>query len=312
MTAGTAAEGTVHEAGGGVYRVRVDEGGVVEASLRGRVKQDRRTGDRVVVGDRVHVAPVGGGWVVERVLPRASELVRRGPGGRAAKVLAANVDQVLAVVAAREPDPTPALVDRLLAVAESSRLPPVLVVNKVDLAGGAEAAGLLAALYVPVGYRVIAVSARSGDGVAAVADALRERVTVLMGPSGAGKSSLLNALHPELSLRTGDLSRRTGRGRHTTVSSRLIRLECGGTVADTPGIGDVGTWGMAPEEVAHCFPEIVRLEPGCRFGGCAHLKEPDCAVRDAVAEGRMAESRYRSYVTLREEATEAAGRRPGG
>ena len=312
MSHPAAGPGMVHEAGGGVYRVWLDGGGEVEASLRGRVKQDRRTGDRVVVGDRVDVAPAGSGWAVERVHPRGTELVRRGLGGRLAKVLAANVDQVLAVVAARDPDPTPSLVDRLMAVAESSGVPPVLVVNKVDLPGGRETAEELRRLYEGVGYRVVGASAATEEGMEGVADILREHMSVLMGPSGAGKSSLLNALHPDLALRTGELSARTGRGRHTTVSSRLIRLECGGVVADTPGIGDVGTWGMSPEDVAHCFPEIVRFEPGCRFGGCAHLKEPDCGVRQAVDEGLMAGSRYRSYVTLREEAAAAGERRPGG
>ena len=127
-----------------------------------------------------------------------------------------------------------------------------------------------------------------------------------MGPSGAGKSSILNALHPELDLRTGGLSRKTGRGRHTTVSSRLIPLECGGTVADTPGFGDVGLWGVEAAEVSRCFPEIVPLEDECRFRGCAHVKEPDCAVREAVATGAVAESRYRSYLALREEALQAS------
>lgn len=311
MNGAEAARGVVHEAGGGVYRVWLDGGGDVEASLRGRVKQDRRTGERVVVGDRVEVAPAGSGWAVERVLPRSTELVRRGLGGRVAKVLAANVDQVLAVVAAHDPEPTPALVDRLLAVAESSGVRPVLVVNKVDLPGARQAAGELRRLYEAVGYRVVEVSAATADGMADLADSLRSRMSVLMGPSGVGKSSLLNALHPDLELRTGSVSARTGRGRHTTVSSRIIRLECGGLVADTPGIGDVGTWGMAQEDVAHCFPEIAGFEPACRFGGCAHLREPDCGVRQAVADGLMAESRYRSYVTLREEAA-ATVRRPGG
>lgn len=312
MTHRPAGAGIVHESWGGVYRVRLDGGGEVEASLRGRVRQDRRTGDRVVVGDRVDVAPAGSGWVVERVHPRATELVRRGLGGRVAKVLAANVDQVLAVVAARDPDPTPSLVDRLLAVAESSGIHPVLVVNKVDLPGGEKTAAEFRTLYESVGYRVAGASAATGEGLDNLADILRGHMSVLMGPSGAGKSSLLNALHPELDLRTGDLSARTGRGRHTTVGSRLIRLECGGVVADTPGIGDVGTWGMSPEDVAHCFPEIARFEPSCRFGGCAHLREPDCGVQQAVEEGLMATSRYRSYVTLREEAAAAGERRPGG
>jgi len=307
MTKQASRQGTVYAAGGGVYQVRLDSGDLVEAALRGRLKQERRTGDKVVIGDRVAVVEQGGSWAVEEVAPRSSELVRRGLLGRRAKVVAANVERVLVVVAARDPDVSLTLVDRLLVVAEASGVHPVLVVNKVDLPGGAERAGALAALYEPLGYGVLALSAATGEGVEALAQALRNGTSALMGPSGAGKSSLLNALHPELDLRIGDLSRKTGRGRHTTVSSRLIPLECGGTVADTPGFGDVGLWGVDPEEVADCFPEIRRLAEGCRFRGCAHLKEPDCAVRGAVAQEEMAESRYRSYVVLRDEAKAQAG-----
>ena len=126
--------------------------------------------------------------------------------------------------------------------------------------------------------------------------------SAFVGPSGAGKSSLLNAVDPSLGLRIGALSRKTGTGRHTTVSSRLITLSCGGLVADTPGFGDVGLWGVLPEEVEACFPELPPLAESCRFRGCAHVSEEECGVRAALAAGEIAESRYRSYVRLREEA----------
>lgn len=302
------ARGTVHEAGGGVYQVRLDDGLLVEASLRGRLKQERRTGDRVVVGDRVDVAGAADSWTVETVLERTSEIVRRGLGGRRAKVLAANVDRVFAVVAARDPDPSPALVDRLLVVLEASGVHPVLAVNKVDRDPEGVTATSLRRIYEPVGYTVLALSAVTGEGLEGLRALVHGGVSAFIGPSGAGKSSLLNALHPALGLRTGDLSRRTGRGRHTTVSARLVELEGGGLVADTPGFGDVGLWGVEPGDVARCFPELVALEPECRFRGCAHLSEPGCAVRLAVEEGRVAESRHRSYAALREEAVAAAAR----
>ncbi|HSM61804.1 MAG TPA: ribosome small subunit-dependent GTPase A [Longimicrobiales bacterium] len=294
--------GTVVETGGGVYRVRLDSGGQVDAALRGRLKLERRSGDKVVVGDRVRVARSGEDWVVEGVDPRSSQLLRRGPGGRKAKVVAANLDAILVVVAARDPDPTPSLIDRLLVVAETSGLTPVLVVNKADLPGGRESAQALRRLYGGIGYRVLVVSAVSGLGMEALAEQVCTGATALVGPSGAGKSSLLNALDPGLGLRIGDLSRRTGRGRHTTVSARLIQLSCGGAVADTPGFGDVGLWGVAPDEVAACFPEMEARVGECRFRGCAHLGEPGCAVRLAVERGEIAPSRYASYRTLRSEA----------
>lgn len=285
--------------------MRLDDGSMVEAALRGRVKMERRTGEKVVIGDRVAAVLSDEVWLVDAVAPRASEIVRRGIGGRKAKVVAANVDRVFAVVAARDPDLTFSLVDRLLVVAEASGLHPILVVNKVDLAGAAERAAEVEAIYGPIGYRVLAVSAAGGTGMDDLRREISHGTSALMGPSGAGKSSLLNALHPALDLRTGDLSRKTGRGRHTTVNSRLIPLECGGVVADTPGFGDVGLWGVASEDVAACFPEIAALEDECRFRGCAHLREPDCAVLEGVQQGTVAPTRYESYVRLREEARDA-------
>lgn len=296
--------GTVRATGGGVYHVVLDGGEAVDAALRGRLKRERRTGDKVVIGDRVRVVCSGDVWVVDEVEARSTEIVRRGPGGRKPKVVAANLDRMLAVVAARDPDPSTSLVDRLLVVAEASGMHPVLVVNKIDLPGGAESAAELEAVYGPIGYQVVPVSAETGSGMDAFAAEVCGHTSALVGPSGVGKSSLLNTLDPHLSLRTGELSRKTGRGRHTTVSARLIPLTCGGVVADTPGFGDVGVWGVEPEAVEGCFPELEPFLGGCRFRGCAHLKEPDCAVRAAVEAGEIAESRYRSYVVLRQEAAE--------
>lgn len=295
-------DGTVYATGGGVYHVRLDDGSDVDAALRGRLKTERRTGDKVVIGDRVGLIRSDEAWIVERVEERASEMVRRGQGGRKAKVVAANLDSVLVVIAARDPDPTPELVDRLLAVVEASGLHPVLVVNKVDLAGGVQRAEELERTYGPIGYRVLPVSAQTGEGMPAFREAVCAGIAALVGPSGAGKSSLLNALDPELDLATGLLSSKTGRGRHTTVNSRLIPLSCGGVVADTPGFGDVGLWEIAPEDVEHCFPEVAARAGGCRFRGCAHVHEPDCAVLAAVERGDIARSRYGSYLALRGEA----------
>ncbi len=300
-----ARNGTVCATGGGVYRVCLDDGRMVDAALRGRLKLERRTGDRIVIGDRIQASATEDAWVIQEVANRASELVRRGPGGRRPKVIAANLDSVLAVVAAADPEPRAGQVDRLLVVAEASGLSPVLVVNKVDLAE--DAAARIRTLYERVGYRVVVASALTGTGL----DELRAEVcagtSALIGPSGVGKSSLLNALEPDLHLRTGELSRRRGSGRHTTVGARLLPLTCGGLVADTPGFADVGTWGVSPESVDGCFPELRPFLDSCRFRGCAHIQEPGCAVLDAVRGGRIAESRYDSYVTLRGEAEGRSG-----
>jgi ribosome biogenesis GTPase len=288
-----------------VYAVVLDDGRTVDASVRGRLKQ---SGSPVVIGDRVTVLPEEAAWTIESVEGRTSELVRRGRGGRAPKVLAANLDSVFAVVALVDPPATAETIDRLLVLIEASGIRPLLVLNKADAEGARAAAERLVPLYEDIGYRAFVVSARSGAGLEALGEKLCEGKSALIGPSGVGKSSILNALDPGLDLRTGDLSGKTGTGRHTTVSSRLIGLGCGGAVADTPGFGEVALWGVAPGEVAACFPEFAKPSEECRFRSCTHVHEPDCGVQAALAEGRIHESRYRSFRKLRDEAVEAAER----
>jgi ribosome biogenesis GTPase / thiamine phosphate phosphatase len=306
--------GTVHESTGGVYRVLLDSGDWLEASLRGRLKRQARTGDRVVIGDRVELSlDADGSATIEAVNPRRSEVVRKGPGGRGAKVVAANVDRLVVVAAATRPTPSQPLLDRLLAVGAANRLETVLVFNKMDLAGpgphrdhpGGSTRTLLQhlmALYRNVGYPVLGTSALSGEGLESLRRVLRKGSSALVGPSGGGKSTLLNALEPGLNLRIGELSHRKGQGRHTTVSARLIPLACGGLVADTPGFSDVGVWGVEARELETCFPEFARYRDACRFRTCTHLHEPDCAVMEALAKGEVDPGRYQSYRALVEEA----------
>jgi ribosome biogenesis GTPase len=301
------ASGVVTATGGGGYEVALADGRVVHAVIRGRLKREVRTGDRVVIGDRVVVAPVEAGagevnWAVEEVEERETQIVRSGPTDRRPKVIAANVDHMVAVMALRDPQPRLDQLDRLLVIAESNGIPPVIVVNKVDLARGEEDAALLdqiVSTYRPLGYPVVPVSAESGDGLEELEALVGSGTLALVGASGVGKSSLLNALAPELQLRTGELSRKVRRGKHTTVRARLIRLPQGARVADTPGFGDVGVWGVSPEDLERCFPEIAERSPDCRFRGCTHLSEPGCAVLEAVEAGEVARSRWESYRALR-------------
>jgi ribosome biogenesis GTPase len=296
------APGSVLLFSGGEYQVRLDDGDVVRARLRGRLKLEARTGDRVVAGDRVRVLlPPGESPTIESVEPRRSELVRRAPGkAPRAKVIVANVDQVVAVVAAAHPAPRLRLLDRLLVLAESSGLPAVVVVNKLDLVGAEETAGRFAP-YRAAGYPVLLSSVVTGAGIEELRDRLCGRESVVTGPSGVGKSSLLNGMEPGLGLRVGAVSDAVRKGRHTTVTARLIPLGCGGFVVDTPGLREVGLWDVDPDALDHLFPEFRELTGACRFGrSCTHIHEPGCAIREAVEAGRIDRGRWESYGQMRE------------
>ena len=293
-------KGIVLRAHGGIYEIETADG-VVEAVLRGRVKREDRVGDKVVVGDRVEVARAEGAgeqvWTIESVDERTSSLVRKAPGkAPRPKIIAANVDQILIVFAATHPAPHLRMLDRFLVLCESSALDAVIVANKVDLIGGESAAREIFGLYEGIGYPVIYTAAKQGIGI----DALRERIcgqiSAVAGPSGVGKSSLLNAVQPGLALRVASVSDAVGKGRHTTVTAQLIPLECGGYVADTPGLRELGLWGIPDEELALHFPEFAPFLGACRYANsCTHTHEPACAVQNATAEGRIPPSRYESY-----------------
>ncbi len=302
-------DGRVLRAVGGIYEVLLDDV-VVEAALRGRLKRERRTGDGVVAGDRVTVLiHDDGSATIEAVGERHSLLARRAPGRnvRRAKVIAANVDQVVVVFAAAQPEPRLRMLDRFLVLAEANDLPPVVVVNKLDLADEAEVRELFR-VYEEAGYPVLTTSVMDGTGL----DDLHERlcgdtISVLTGPSGVGKSSLLNALQPDLDLAIGEVSAAVRKGRHTTVTARLVPLECGGYVADTPGLRELGLWDVDPETLRACFPEFLDLAEHCRFSTCSHSHEPDCAVRDAAETGAISRDRYESYRAMLETETPEPG-----
>jgi ribosome biogenesis GTPase len=284
--------GTVLERDGATYRVATPDG-ELRAVLRGRVKRGE---PRVVVGDVVRLEPEPGGelYGVAAVEPRRSLLARRVPEGRGSRPVAANVDRVMVVTAARNPDPNPQLIDRLLVLAEANSLSAAVVINKIDL----DAAAPLGDRIRAAGYPVYRTSAKSREGIDELAEAIAGRTSVVTGPSGAGKSSLLNAVEPGLKLRTREVSARGRRGRHTTVSAVMIPLSGGGFLMDTPGFSEVGLWGIGARELAHCFPEMRPLADECRYGDCRHLAEPGCGVRAGLAQGVVAEDRYESYRAL--------------
>ena len=277
------------------------ESGLLTCHLRGRLKQGPRLGDIAAVGDRVQVTSAADGeGMIESIEPRTSSLVRLDPRpqGIYQQVLLANADQVVFVFACANPSPHLRMLDRFLVIAEKQELPALIVANKIDLVGQAQAEALFG-LYPPIGYPVLYTCARTGQGVEQLRQHLAGKITALAGPSGAGKSSLLNAVQPGLGLAVREVSAALGKGRHTTTVRQLFPLEGGGYVADTPGLRSLALWDTEPEELDGYFPELAPLVEHCPFNDCTHKSEPGCAVRAAVAAGKVKPQRYESYLRLR-------------
>jgi ribosome biogenesis GTPase len=278
-------------------RVLVDgaDGTQLEAQIRGKVAEARgRQTSSVAVGDLVRIEREGDAAVIVAILPRKSALLRPEIAGRwRRQVLVANADRAVLVFAQHDPRPSAGLVDRLLVACHAGDVPPVLVFNKSDLPADDEAAALVR-LYEGLGYEVIRTSAERGNGVDRLAALLAGRCSVFAGPSGAGKTSLVNRALPGVQMRTGEISRATGKGKHTTTAAQLVRIAGGGHVVDTPGIKEFGLVGIAPRDLALHFPEFP-VPNRCRFLDCRHLSEPGCAVSAAAATGELAASRLESY-----------------
>jgi ribosome biogenesis GTPase len=293
--------GVVLHGTGGIWHVRSADGNEFATSLSGRVKHE--AGVKLAVGDEVVLREDerGGTWAIAEILPRRSCLSRRSPGrAPVGRVVAANVDEVVVVFALRKPEPHPAMLDRFLVIAEANDLAARIVINKLDLADEAEARRIFGG-YEALGYPVHYTSCKAQIGLEPLREALRGHTSALTGPSGVGKSSLLNALHPGLDLRVGEISASVNKGRHTTVGAYLHPLPGGGYVVDTPGLREIGLWGISARGLDECFPEIRARKDGCRFGDCSHRSEPECAVLDALKRGEIAAQRYASYVKLADE-----------
>ena len=306
----SAKTGLVIKAQSGFFTVQPDDGSEpIVSRVRGRLKQERQRSDIVAVGDRVSIAlNADGSGTIQSVEERRSALSRtrttsheqRNLQSDVEQVLVANPDQVIFVFSVANPAFSPRKLDRFLVVAEMNHLPAIICANKVDLVEPDEARQMFG-IYEAIGYPVLYTSVVTGEGVDALREALRGKLSVLAGSSGVGKSSLLNAVQEGLGLRVKGVSEATGKGLHTTRHTELIPLDIGGYVADTPGIRSLALFNLEPTEVDAYYREIGPLVELCQFSDCTHTHEPNCAVLAAVADGRVSAGRYDSYLRLREE-----------
>ena len=305
--------GVVTKISGSWTTVRTDDGRLFLCKVKGSFRiRGIRTTNPVAVGDRVDitVSPDGETALITAVHERRNYIIRKASNlSKQSHILACNLDRVLLVVTLRHPETSTVFIDRFLATAEAYRVPVVVCFNKCDLLSQVEQEELrrLRALYESLGYETCAVSALDPSSLSLGS---LEGLTLLSGNSGVGKSTLLNALCPGLGLKTAAISEAHLTGMHTTTFSEMYALPesvcpAGGAVIDTPGIKGFGTFDMEPEEVSHYFREIFAVGRECRFGNCLHTREPGCRVIEAVEEGRIALSRYESYLSMLEDKGES-------
>lgn len=294
-------EALVVKATSGFYDLVFGDGERVQAKLRGRLKKIDRKSDLCVIGDRVRFVSEGDSHVIEEVLPRRSKFARRHPARRREDIVVANLDLLFAVFCYGAPSFSPRLLDRFLAIAAFADVEVVVIANKVDKR--TEEVDSLFEDYRKIGYQVLRTSKDNPESLDALRALLQDRIAAFVGPSGVGKSSMLNVLSPELSLPTGAISSSHNKGRHTTRVATLFESG-GGYIADTPGIRELGTWELPSEELASCFIEFRPHIGNCAYRNCRHLREPNCAIKDAVDQSDISEERYSSYQRMHEDALE--------
>lgn len=309
-------DGLVIRNTGSSYFVATDAGETLECKIKGNFRlKGIRTTNPVAVGDRVTIKINDDNTAyITDIHKRKNYIIRRASNlSKESHILAANLDQVFLIVTLAQPVTSTTFIDRFLATCEAYSVPAVVVINKVDLLTDPEELELLnliTYLYSSIGYPVVHTSAKNNQGIEDLEKLLANKITLLSGNSGVGKSSLINKLLPDANLRTGEISHTHHTGMHTTTFSEMFRLPQGGYIIDTPGVKGFGTIDFEREEVGHYFPEIFEFSHQCRYNNCTHTHEPGCAVREAVENSQIAQSRYSSYLSILEDSDPEKYRKP--
>jgi len=297
-------EGLVTKSTGSWYQVLTNDGQKYDCRIKGIFRtKGITTTNPIAVGDHVdfEMEPEQGTGVITKLHPRKNYIIRKSINlSKQAQILAANLDQALLVVTLASPRTSLGFIDRFLVTAEAYDIPAVLVFNKLDLFSdeGLEILADYKSIYENIGYLCYEVSALNGTNVDQVSAIIKDKMTLFSGHSGVGKSSLINALVPELQLRTTQISEWHDKGVHTTTFAEMFELPQGGYIIDTPGIRELGVIDIERNELSHFFPEMRALLNQCRFNSCRHINEPGCAVIKAVEEGEIELSRYESYLSI--------------
>ncbi len=295
-------QGVVTKSTGSWYEVKFESGEVVKCRLKGVMRLDEsNTTNPVAVGDKVQIENFEADWVIASVATRDNYIIRVSPKHEMARqVIAANLDQVILVATLALPRTSTGFIDRFLLTAEAYHIPTIIVFNKQDALPKKhqKKQDEIVAQYRNIGYKVLLTSAQEKTAVDELAAVVKNKTSLIAGHSGVGKSSLLNAVQPSLQLTTKAVSTNSGKGMHTTTFAEMHFLDFGGSIIDTPGVREFGITGFQPEEVSHYFVEMRPFLVKCKFNNCLHTNEPDCAVQLAVANGKISEERFGSYLNI--------------